>query len=218
MLTGDRGAHEAPAEKVRGIARANPVLVYGLGLCPALAVTGRLVDGLAMGLIALIVLVPSALAASLVRSLVPQAWKLTVHLTIVGCIVTVVDVLAGTYLPAETARLGIYLPLVAVNCAVLGQLQEFADRTRIGKSLLDALLTGAGFLVTLAAIALIREVLGHGTVTFLPEAGFTRRLGLGGLAAAPIRLAAYPAGALIILGYLKGLQNWIARRRRGDAQ
>ncbi len=216
MLTGDRAESEAATDKIRGIARANPVLVYGLGLCPALAVTGRFVDGLAMGFVVLVVLVLSSLAASSVRALVPQGWKLSAHLTIAACFVTVIDVLMSAYLPAETSRLGIYLPLVAVNCAVLGQLQDFADRTSGGRSLVDAFLTGVGFLVALGAIAFVRELLGHGTVTFLPEAGLSGSLRVPGLAAAPIRLLAYPSGALIVLGYLKALQNWISHRRKGE--
>ena len=199
----------------RGVYRGNLVFAYAIGLCPALAVTGRVVDGLSMGAVVLAALLVASLAGSAVRSFVPSRLKLALHLLILSGVVTAIQALGRAYFSAEAARLGIYLPLVAVNCAVLGQLQEVSDRTTIGRSVVDALIVGVGFLLALTAISLVREVLGRGTITLVSFGGFSGKIVLPGYSNEPIRFFAYPAGALLVVGYLKGLQNWLSVRRGG---
>ncbi|MFW5784438.1 MAG: electron transport complex subunit RsxE, partial [Spirochaetota bacterium] len=174
----------------RGIVRENPVFVALLGLCPSLAITTHLVHAIGLGAAVVFVLVSSGLTVSLLRRFVPRRGRIPVFVAVIAVYVTVVDVLMGHYLPGLSERLGIFVPLIVVNCLILGRVDAFASRTGPGRAVLDALGSGIGFLLSLSLIASIREVLGAGTLTVFPAGEFGGRHWNGRRRAAGIRIPA----------------------------
>lgn len=201
----------------RGLVRENPIFVTMLGLCPSLAITTHLVNALGLGLGLMIVLIATTLTVSVLRSAIPVVWRTPVYLAVTAVFVTAVDVLARAYLPALRDRLGIFVPLLAVNCIIVGRAHAFARRVTPARAALDALGMGIGFTVALSLIALIREVLGLGTITLFPLGSFSGVVRVPGLSDAPVRVVGLAAGALLVVGYLKALFTWIELRRAGPA-
>ena len=147
-----------------GLLKENPSLRLVLGTCPTLAVTTLAVNGLGMGLAATFVLVCSNIAISALRKIIPDKVRLPAYITVIATFVTVLQMLVKAFVPALDSALGIFLPLIVVNCIILGRAEMFASKNSIGLSALDGLGMGLGFTGTLVVMGSVREVLGAGTL------------------------------------------------------
>lgn len=180
----------------KGLVKDNPTFVLILGMCPTLATTSSAINGLSMGLATLFVLILSNIVISAIAPAVPDKVHIPVYIVVIATFVTVLQLLMQAYVPAVYATLGLFIPLIVVNCIVLGRAEAFANKNGIMDSALDGLGVGLGFTVSLTVIGLIREILGNGSVF-----GFKFIAGDGILAfiMAP--------GAFLVLGYLMVLFN-----------
>lgn len=148
----------------RGIIRENPTFVMLLGMCPTLGVTTSALNGLGMGLATLFVLILSNAAISLVKNFIPDMVRLPSFIVIIASFVTVVDLLMAAYLPTLHAALGIFIPLIVVNCIILGRAEAFASKNNLFQSVLDAIGMGIGFTLGLTLLGSVREILGNGSL------------------------------------------------------
>ena len=180
----------------KGLVKDNPTFVLILGMCPTLATTSSAINGLSMGLATLFVLILSNIVISAIAPAVPDKVHIPVYIVVIATFVTVLQLLMQAYVPAVYATLGLFIPLIVVNCIVLGRAEAFANKNGIIDSALDGLGVGLGFTVSLTLIGLVREILGNGSVF-----GFKFIAGDGILAfiMAP--------GAFLVLGYLMVLFN-----------
>ncbi len=202
-----------------GVWRNNPALVQLLGLCPLLAITTTLVNGLALGLATTAVLVATNITVSLIRGALVPAARILVFVLIIASLVTIVDLLANAYLHELHQTLGLFIPLIVTNCAILAQAEVFASRHTVGVAALGGLSTGAGFTVALIALGGCREIVGQGTLFVgldqllgQAAAGIHIDLPLDG-----ILVAALPPGAFFGLALLIALKNYLARDTHGVA-
>ena len=180
-----------------GVVKENPSFVLMLGMCPTLAVTTSATNGIGMGLSTMAVLIVSNLIISLVRKIIPDDVRLPAYIVIVASLVTVVELLMEAYTPSIYSALGIYIPLIVVNCIVLGRAEAFAAKNNPVASLFDGLGMGLGFTIALTLLGAVREFLGTGKIfnlSILPE-----EYGMLVFVLAP--------GAFIALGYLIALIN-----------
>ena len=195
---------EAGSIAMRGLIHQNPIFVLLLGLCPALATTTSLQNGIAMGLSTAIVLICSNLTISLLRKVIPQGLHIISYLVIIATFVTTVDLLMQAFAQDLSEALGLYIPLIVVNCIILGRAEAFASKNPPGKSFLDGLFTGLGFTGALAILGGIREILGAGTIWGYPVPILNDY---------PVGLVLSPCGGFIILGCLIALVQFIRRPR-----
>lgn len=196
------------------ILQNNPLFVTALGLCPAIAVTYRVDNAIVMGGAVLVVLLVSNMIFAALGGYIPPNLRFFTQLFIASCLTTVVDLLLRAYAPAILARLGVYVPLIAVNCLVLARSDRWLQKNPLGTAARDGLGMGLRYFFSLLVIALIREIVGHGTITFFPMGGFTGVVRVPGIADHPVTMIAYSAGALLAFGYLQGLSVWIVRRMK----
>lgn len=182
---------------LKGIITENPTLNLLLGLCPTLGVTTSAWNGLGMGLATLFVLVMSNAVISLVKNLIPDKVRIPSFIVIIAAFVTVVDFLMAAYLPALHEQLGIFIPLIVVNCIVLGRAEAFASRYGVAASAIDGLGMGVGFTLALTLLASIREVLGNLSL-----------FGFKPFEADGMIIFILAPGAFITLAYLIGYRNW----------
>ena len=183
-----------------GLLKENPSLRLVLGTCPTLAVTTLAVNGLGMGLAATFVLVRSNIAISALRKIIPDKVRLPAYITVIATFVTVLQMLVKAFVPALDSALGIFLPLIVVNCIILGRAEMFASKNSIGLSALDGLGMGLGFTGTLVVMGSVREVLGAGTlfgVQVMPAA------------VDPMTVFITPPGGFFVFGCLMALVIWI---------
>jgi len=197
----------AANEFTKGLWKENPVLVLMLGMCPTLAVTSSATNGLGMGVATLCVLVCSNLAISAIRNIVPKKIRIPVYIVVIATFVTIVDLLMQAYAPtALYEALGIFIPLIVVNCIVLGRAEAFASKNGIGRSVLDGLGMGLGFTLALVVLGGTREFLASGSlfeIKMIP--GWTVDFML--MTSAP--------GAFIILGlFLAGMNAMNMRKAK----
>jgi len=158
-------------EFIKGIFKENPILYYLLGMCPTLAVTTNAVNALTMGLSVIFVLFFSNIAVSVIRKAVPNQVRIAAFIVIIATFVTIVDIFLKANFPALSKALGPFVPLIVVNCIILGRAEAFASKKGVGASTMDALGMGLGFTITLLVMGGIREMLGTGScfgVKFLP--------------------------------------------------
>jgi len=196
---------KALGEFIKGLWRENPTFKMMLGLCPTLAVSTSIVNGLGMGLAATFVLVGSSVMVSLVRGIIPEKVRIPCFIVIIATFVTIVDLLMKAYAPLLSRSLGIYVPLIVVNCIVLGRAEAFASRETIFNSVIDALGMGLGFTWALVLISAIREVIGSGTLMgFCVSRSFE-----------PALFMILAPGALLTIGILIGAINYFNMKRRG---
>lgn len=203
---------------LNGIITENPIFVLMLGLCSALAVTNKFENAYMMGVCVLVVLVFSNFIVSLIKKIVPDNVRIPVYILIIGTFVTIIEILLKNYIPGLYKTLGIYLPLIVVNCIVLGRALDVATREKVGTSLLDAIGVGIGYTLAISLIALVREVLGTNTITLMDSLS-----SITGYRAVyeilpqniifPISIFATPAGAFLTLGLLAGLFNFLRRSK-----
>ncbi|MBQ8436294.1 MAG: electron transport complex subunit E, partial [Alphaproteobacteria bacterium] len=177
----------------RGIFKENPTFVMLLGMCPTLGVTTSASNGLGMGLATLFVLMLSNIAISSIKSLIPEKVRIPCYIVIIASFVTVVDLLMSAYLPTLHAKLGIFIPLIVVNCIILGRAEAFASQNNILQSFFDAIGMGIGFTLGLTSLGIVREILGNGAIfgwNFVGEGANT------------ILLFIMPPGAFLVLAGL----------------
>lgn len=183
----------------------NPTFVQLLGMCPTLAVTTSLLNGLSMGAAVTVVLICSGTIISLLRRLIPDSVRIASYIVIISAFVTAVQLVIRAYLPAVDAALGIFIPLIVVNCIVLGRAEAFASKHTPLESAVDGLGSGLGFTVALSLIGFVREFLGSGTVL-----GGTP-LELAVPFAKPMLFFVLPAGAFVTLGFVIAAVNALRR-------
>ena len=180
-----------------GLIKENPTFVLLLGMCPTLATTTSAINGLSMGLATMFVLICSNVAISLIKNLTPDMVRIPVFVVVIASFVTVLQMCLAAYLPAVNASLGLYIPLIVVNCVILGRAEAFACKHGAFDSMMDGVGMGLGFTVALTLLGIVRELLGAGLVfdiRLLPET--TNML-----------LFILPPGAFITLGYLIAIVN-----------
>lgn len=180
----------------KGFVKDNPTFVLVLGMCPTLATTTSAMNGLEMGLATMFVLVLSNIAISLVAPAVPDKVRIPSYIVIIATFVTVLQLLMQAYVPAVYETLGLFIPLIVVNCIVLGRAEAFANKNSVIDSAYDGLGIGLGFTMSLTVIGIVREILGSGSVfgwKFIPGDG--------------ILAFVMAPGAFLVLGYLMVLFN-----------
>lgn len=185
-----------------GILAENPTFVLLLGMCPTLGTTGSAVTGMSMGLATMGVLVCSNAAISLIKNLVPAKVRIPAYIVVIATFVTALQMFMQAYLPALDAMLGIFIPLIVVNCILLGRAEAFASRHNVGDSILDGLGIGLGFTIALTLLGSIRELLGTGCIFGLEI--YPETYGSLVFVLAP--------GAFIVLGLLIALFNRLYKR------
>ncbi len=193
-----------------GIITENPVLRLVLGTCPTLAVTTSFMNGLGMGAAATMVLVCSNVVISLLRNVIPQKVRIPAFITIIAGFVSIVQLLVKAYAPAIDASLGIFLPLIVVNCIILARAEMFASKNSVFPSMLDGLGMGIGFTVTLSIMGLIREIIGTGQIALSENAVIPLTSGLG---IEPMLIFILPPGGFFVFGLLIALSNKIAQKK-----
>lgn len=180
----------------KGFIKENPVFVLFLGLCPVLGVTTSAVNGLGMGLATTFVLVMSNLVVSIIKSLIPDKVRIPSFILIIASFVTIVELVMQAFLPGLFDALGLFIPLIVVNCLVLGRAEAFASKNNIGSSLVDGLGMGLGFAFALTLLGGVREILGAGAI-----------FGFNILEGDLMLVFILAPGAFIALGYLVALTN-----------
>ncbi|MBC3797663.1 RnfABCDGE type electron transport complex subunit E [Acetobacterium tundrae] len=183
----------------RGIIKENPTFVLVLGMCPTLAVTTSAINGMGMGLATTAVLVGSNVAISALRKVIPNSIRIPAFVVIIASFVTIIGMLMKAYVPALDAALGLFIPLIVVNCVILGRAEAFAFSNGIADSFADGLGMGLGFTLSLTVLGSVREILGAGSIF---------GLSLFGASYEPVILMILPPGAFLTLGLLMGLINW----------
>jgi len=199
-----------------GLWTRNTALVQLLGLCPLLAVTTTTVNGLGLGIATLAVLLGSNILVSLCRHLIPQAIRIPIYVLIIATLVTTVELLMRAWFYELFHILGIFIPLIVTNCAIIARAEAFASRNPLPRAIVDGFSTGLGFAACLVVLGSMRELVGHGTL--LADAHLMFGEGARGLTLTVIPeypgflLALLPPGAFIALGLLVALKNVIDRR------
>ena len=193
----------------KGLLIENPLLVLSIGLCSSLGVTTSVFNGFGMGISMTFVLLMSEIVISIFKKLIPQAIRLPVFIIIIAAFTTIVQMVLQAYVPALYSALGVFLPLIVVNCIIMGRVEAFASKNSIGDSVLDALGMGVGYTIVMVAISLIRELFGAGTlfagtalkIEIIPE---VYRIGL--LNSAP--------GGFIIFGIIGAIVQFTKRKNK----
>ncbi|MCG2634249.1 MAG: electron transport complex subunit E [Gammaproteobacteria bacterium] len=201
-----------------GLWRNNPAFTQLLGLCPLLAVTSSVINGLGLGLATMLTLVATNVTVSVIRRWVPSEIRIPVFVMVIAAVVTVIELLMAAYRYDLYKVLGIFIPLIVTNCTIIGRAEAFASKNSVDRSLMDGLAMGAGFTIALVALGAMREVIGQGTLfaqaeLMFGEAGRGMTLHLiedyrGFL------LAILPPGAFMGLGLLIAIKNVIDRRMK----
>ena len=196
------------AERIyNGVIRENPTLVLMLGMCPTLAVTTSAVNALGMGVSTMAVLIMSNLVVSLVRKVIPDQVRLPAYIVIVASLVTVVELLMEAFVPVLYKALGIYIPLIVVNCIILGRAEAYASKNPPLLSLFDGLGMGLGFTAALVVVGALRELLGSGTIF-----GVDVTMGI----LEPVVIFVKAPGAFLILAFLVAVLNACHIKNRSD--
>lgn len=190
---------------IKGLWKENPVLVLLLGMCPTLAVTSNAVNGLGMGLATIFVLFGSNVVISLIRNIVPKKIRIPCYIVVIATFVTIVDLLMQAYAPPSLNKaLGIFIPLIVVNCIVLGRAEAFASKNNLIKSMADGLGMGMGFTLALVALGGAREFLSAGSFfAYKIITPWTIKF----------MLPSSSPGAFIILGFFLAFMNWLNIRK-----
>jgi len=196
-------------ELTKGILKENPVFISVLGMCPVLGVTAFLVNGFGMGVAATAVLVASNLVISLLRKFIPPQVRIPCFIVVIATFVTIIEMVLKAFQPVLYEALGVFVPLIVVNCIILGRAEAFASKNSPLRSLLDGLGAGIGFTLALLILAAVREIIGQGTILGPdPESA----IHLFGANFEPMALFAQPSGAFIALGLLLAGVNSVMKR------
>ena len=192
-----------------GVLLDNPVFMQTIGLCPALATTTSLSNAIGMGAAATVVLICSNVVISLLRKFIPDKIRIAAFISIIATFVTLIQMLLNAYIPSLAASLGLFLPLIVVNCIILGRAEAYASKNKVLPSALDGVCMGLGFTFALVLMGFLRELLGAGTVfsglstllpflSFIPAEGFA----IPGLSANPAVMMILPAGGFLMMGFI----------------
>lgn len=184
----------------RGIVKENPIFVQLLGMCPTLAVTTSMENGIGMGLATTAVLAMSNLLISLIRKLVPEKIRIPIFVVIIATFVTIVEMFMEAYMGALYSALGLFIPLIVVNCIILARAESFASVNGPIDSLFDGIGMGLGFTLSLSILGLVREILGTGSLILFGKTLFS-------LPIPPTITMILPPGAFLVLGLLIALKN-----------
>ncbi len=208
---------------INGLIKENPTFVLMLGMCPTLAVTTSAINGLGMGLTTTIVLVLSNVIISLLRHIIPNRVRIPAFIVIIASFVTMVELLLEGFIPSLYAALGLYIPLIVVNCIILGRAESFASKNGMIPSFFDGLGMGLGFTVALTAIGAVRELIGAGELFGIPVinnvlAGIASIFGAEPIEYVPVSIFVLAPGAFFVLAALTALQNRVKRKmqERGE--
>jgi Na+-translocating ferredoxin:NAD+ oxidoreductase subunit E len=191
-------------EFTKGLYKENPVFRIVLGMCPTLAVTTSVKNGIGMGIAVIFVLVCSNVIISLVRNWVPNHIRIPIFIAVIATFVTIVEMLMQAYSPALSKALGIFVPLIVVNCIILGRAEAYASKNSILLSFIDGISMGVGFTISLIIIAALREITGNGS--FLGQPLFPTSF-------QPVLVMILPAGAFLTIGYILSFFNWLDMRK-----
>lgn len=197
---------------LNGLIKENPTFVLMLGMCPTLAVTTGVINGIGMGLSTTAVLICSNIVISLLRKFIPNKIRIASYIVIVAGFVTIVEMLLKAYVPALSASLGIYIPLIVVNCIILGRAEAFASKNGVIASMFDGIGMGLGFTCSLTLIAAVREILGAGTFAGIKLFGDSFQ---------PMSIMILPPGAFLTLGILLAVITTMAKKistRKGGTE
>lgn len=192
---------------LKGIVKENPVFVVMLGLCPTLGVTSSAINGVGMGVATLFVLTMSNAVIAMVKNVIPAKVRIPAYIVIIAAFVTVIDLLMAAYLPGLHEQLGLFIPLIVVNCIVLGRAEAFASRNTVGASTIDGLGMGLGFTYALTLLGFIRELLGNLSV-----------FGYKITDADGMLIFILAPGAFITLGFIIAFNKWLDLRRKKRPQ
>jgi len=187
-----------------GVTTENPILVQQVGMCATLAITTSLMNGIGMGVAVIAVLTGSNIVISALRKYIPDEVRIPAFVIIIAAFTTIIDLLMHAYTFELYKALGVFIPLIVVNCIILARAEAFAFDNNVLDSTIDGLGMGVGYLVAMILLSSIREILGNGTILgfrILPEAY------------EPMMMAIQPPGAFIILGLLIGFVNFLSRRK-----
>jgi electron transport complex protein RnfE len=193
------------AEYLKGLWDENPVFRQLLGMCPTLAVTNAVINGIAMGLATSFVLIFSSLVISSIKKLIPSQVRIASYIVIIATFVTIADRFLAAFFPPISKALGPYVPLIVVNCIILGRQEAFSSKNSVGRSLIDALGMSTGFVLALLVLSSIREILGAGTFLSHQVLGVWFK---------PWIIMILPAGAFITLGILLAVALVIEQKTR----
>ena len=185
-----------------GILKNNPTFVLVLGMCPTLGTTTSAINGLGMGVATMAVLIMSNLVISLIKNLIPSKVRIPAFIVVIASFVTIIQMLMQAYVPSLYASLGVFIPLIVVNCIILGRAEAFASKNGPIDSILDGIGIGVGFTLALTAVGSVREILGSGAI-------FGYSLGIANYM--PLVFVLAP-GAFLVLGYLMVLFNKLAKK------
>lgn len=190
-------------ELIKGLIHENPTFVLMLGLCPTLAVSVSLVNGLGMGVAATFVIIFSNILIAALKDIIPDKVRIPCYIVVIATFVTITELIMKAYFPPLNRALGIYVPLIVVNCIVLGRAEAFASKNKILNSLMDGIGMGIGFTLALLLISGIRELLGTGKLF-----GYNVFNNFE-----PILVIAMPSGALLVIGLLLGFFNLLKEKK-----
>lgn len=185
----------------KGILKENPTFVLILGMCPTLGVTSTAINGMGMGVATMAVLILSNMAISLIKNFIPSKVRIPAFIVVIASFVTIIEMLMKAYIPALYASLGVFIPLIVVNCIILGRAEAFASKNGVVDSALDGVGIGLGFTLSLTAIGAVREILGSGAIFGMTLAADVMPL-----------LFILAPGGFLVLGYLMVVFNKIAKR------
>ena len=188
---------------LNGLIKENPTFVLMLGMCPTLAVTTGVINGIGMGLSTTAVLICSNIVISMLRKFIPNKIRIASYIVIIAGFVTVVEMLLKAYVPALSESLGIYIPLIVVNCIILGRAEAFASKNGVIASMFDGIGMGLGFPCALTLIAAVREILGAGTFAGIKLFGDSFQ---------PMSIMILPPGAFLTLGILLAVITAVAKK------
>ena len=195
-----------------GLLTQNPVTVQLLGMCSTMAITTMLFNGVGMGLSVLIILTCSNIVISLLRKVIPAKIRIACYIVVIAGFVTMVDLLMQAYLPSLSESLGVFIPLIVVNCIILGRAEAFASKNGVLASAVDGLCQGIGYTVALIIMCVVRELLGSGTIL----GGFSFINNGGGIRVIPevypALLVVLPVGGFLTLGCLIAASQWLMHR------
>ncbi|WP_394271869.1 RnfABCDGE type electron transport complex subunit E [Butyricicoccus sp.] len=185
-----------------GLFTNNPVLVQLIGMCPTLATTTSVINGVGMGLSATAVLICSNIVISLLRKFIPNKVRIAAYITVIAGFVTMIDLLLQAFIPSLSASLGLFIPLIVVNCIILGRAEAFASKNSVGASAVDGLVMGLGFTFALVVMSVVRELLGAGTIGG----------GLITVFSQPATIMILPAGGFLTLGFVIAVMQKLLKK------
>lgn len=191
-----------------GLFAENPTFVQLIGMCPTLATTTSVKNALGMGIASTFVLIGSNMAISLLRKIIPSKVRIASYIVVIAAFVTVIEMLLKAFLPSISNSLGMFIPLIVVNCIILARAESFASKNGVLESMADGLFMGLGFTMALSLLGAVREILGNGTIFDLP---------LFGSGFKPAIMFILQPGAFITLGTILAVKNAIALKRKGGS-